>query len=259
MKRIVLFFLTMTILLGCSEDVNTSARYVFTDRTIWDYLSSHEQYSQYCSLLEKTPASELTLTTIRQLLSARGHYTVFAPTNEALQAFLDSLAAQGKISQPSWDGFASEHARDSVQRLVVFNSIIDSGDNLDALMTYDFTTTQDGEIIIPNMSEHKLVVHYASPDNPSDITVNGCPIDENNRDIPLTNGVIHCVHKPVLSSENTLGDWLQRQVREKRPGFYVSSMLVLATGLKDTLNAVRDERYENMKNRGMFDHLGNYP
>ena len=33
MKRIVLFFLTMTILLGCSEDVNTSARYVFTDRT----------------------------------------------------------------------------------------------------------------------------------------------------------------------------------------------------------------------------------
>ena len=247
------------LLMACKENIDTSARYVFTEKTIWDYLSSHEQYSQYCSLLEKTPASNLTQTTIRQLLTARGHYTVFAPTNDALQEYRDSLAAQGKISQPSWDGFDSGHDRDSVQRLVVFNSIIDSGDNLEALMTYDFTTTQDGEINLPNMSDHKLVVHYATLDNPSDITVNGSPIDEDNRDIPLTNGVIHCVHKPVLSSENTLGDWLQKQVREKRFGFYVSSMLVLATGLKDTLNAVKDERYENLKNQGMFDHLGNYP
>lgn len=252
-------FLLVLSLASCTEDVDTSARYVFQERTIWDYLSGHEQYSQYCNLVGKTPASPMTRTTIRQLLSARGHYTVFAPTNDALQHFLDSLAQRGKISEPSWDGFATEQVRDSMQRLIVFNSIIDSGDDLPAIQTWDFTSTQDGEIIIPNMAEHKLVVHYGILGEMADITVNGSPIDEKNRDIPLINGTIHCVHKPVLSSENRLGDWLQNQVEEKRPGFYVSSMLALAVGLRDTLNAVRDERYENMKNQGLFEHLTNHP
>ncbi|MBQ7179886.1 MAG: fasciclin domain-containing protein [Bacteroidaceae bacterium] len=259
------FHLTAPLLLllllfaSCTEQVDYSARYTFTEKTVWDYLIGHEQYSEYCTLLAKTPVSNLTQTTIRQLLSARGHYTVFAPTNEALQAYLDSLAAQGKIGQPSWEGFESEHVRDSVQRLIVFNSIIDSGDDLLPIQTWDFTATQDGEIVLPNMAEHKLVVHYGTWEERADITVNGSPIDERNRDIPLLNGTIHCVQKPVLSSENRLGDWLQEQVRERRLGFYVSSMLVLATGLRDTLNAVRDERYEDMKNQGLFNHLSNYP
>ena len=34
------------LLMGCNEEVDTSARYVFADETIKSYLEKHEQYSE---------------------------------------------------------------------------------------------------------------------------------------------------------------------------------------------------------------------
>ncbi|MGM9689153.1 MAG: fasciclin domain-containing protein, partial [Alloprevotella sp.] len=80
------------IMAGCKEQIDTSARYVFLDETVFSYLSKHDQYSQYVDLLGKVKVSKISTSTLRQLLAARGHYTVFAPTNEAIQLYLDTLA-----------------------------------------------------------------------------------------------------------------------------------------------------------------------
>ena len=79
----VLFF-------SCTEHVDVSNRYVYNEKTIIDYLSSHADYSEYTSLLSMVPVSRATKTTLQQFLSARGHYTVFAPTNQAIQEYLDT-------------------------------------------------------------------------------------------------------------------------------------------------------------------------
>ena len=68
-------------------------------------------------------------TKVFQLLSARGNYTVFAPTNEAIQVYLDTLCAKGTISEPSWDSFTDSNLLDSVRKVIVYNSVIDSGDD----------------------------------------------------------------------------------------------------------------------------------
>lgn len=77
-------------LTGCQENVDTSNRYVFTKQTIVSYLQKHEVYSEYLDLLGKVKVSPKSNSTVRQLLTARGSYTCFAPTNEAIANYLDS-------------------------------------------------------------------------------------------------------------------------------------------------------------------------
>ena len=91
MKKIAFYVLAMFSLFmaSCSEDVDTSRRYVFKEEIISGYLSKHEQYSQYVELLKQVPVSSVSKTTVYQLLSARGNYTVFAPTcHPALLGFV---------------------------------------------------------------------------------------------------------------------------------------------------------------------------
>lgn len=254
MKQKVFFFLLISIfVVGCSEEVDMSNRYVFTDRTITDYLSEHEEYSEYMKLLDKLPVSPASTTTFRQLFTARGHYTVFAPTNEAIQLYLDDLLNKGLIHEASWDGFDDISIQDSIERVIVFNSIIDSGDDNEAFHTYDFPTKQDAEIMKENMYDRKLVVHYNEGNEGSDIQINGSDIDEKNRDIPMMNGLIHAMKKVIAPSNNRLGYWLTDILKFKQEGYYVSAMLIQAAGLIDTLNAFRDEVYEKLYLEGYFD------
>ena len=131
MKCIRTISLTVLFLLAaCKEDVDTSARYVFKYDTAVSYLQKFpETYSMYLDLLYKTPVSDVSRTTVGQLLSARGRYTVFAPTNQAIQDYLDSLAVREKfLTAPSWDAFTDSTKLDSIRRVIVLNSIIDCGD-----------------------------------------------------------------------------------------------------------------------------------
>ena len=205
-------FFTLAIV-GCTENIDESNRYVFKERTIMDYLKQHEEFSEYVKLLYEVPASEISQTTVGQLLTARGHYTVFAPTNEAIQTYLNALYDKKLISEPSWSGFPNDTKLDSIRKLIVYNSVIDSGDNGECYETINFPTTQNAEILQPNMYDWKPTVRYGQ--NSEDIYVNGSPIDRVSRDIPAINGVVHKVGAVVVSNTNTLGIFIDRTVEEK--------------------------------------------
>mgnify|MGYP002527095186 CR=1 FL=1 len=117
---------------GCKENIDTSARYVFSEETILSYLEKHEVYSSYVDILRKVNISKLSDSKVSQLLSARGVYTVFAPTNDAIQNYLEYLVQEGLITAPSWDAFPSERKLDSIRQVIVYNSIIDGGDEVNA-------------------------------------------------------------------------------------------------------------------------------
>ena len=237
---------------ACSEHVDRSARYVFQHSTIMQYLRNHAQYSQYVELLERMPVSRVSETTLAQLLSARGHYTVFAPTDEAIQAYLDTLAAQGLIAEPSWEGFPDEHVRDSIERVIVMNSIVDGADEV-TYFTAEFPVRQDAELPTENMNDRRLVIHQPSG-NKSDepYRVNDQPIDLRNYDITLTNGVVHMMNGVIAPSNNTLGGLLRTMISEERPGFLVMARLIDAVGLCDSLSQYCDYRYEDLKERGII-------
>ena len=61
MKKLVFtVFLSVVLgftLVGCTEDIDMSARYVFKEKCIRDYLLTHPEYSEYCYLLTQVPVS----------------------------------------------------------------------------------------------------------------------------------------------------------------------------------------------------------
>ena len=242
------FSIVALVVTGCTEQVDTSARYVFTEETITSYLEKHDQYSEYLRLLGEVAVSPITETNVRQLLSARGHYTIFAPTNDAIQEYLDSLVKQEIIPVASWDAFPDEHKRDSISEVIVYNSIIDSGDDYSEYMISGFpqstATSTSVEIPLPNMNDRKLTVQYT--DIPDSILINDCVIDEKNRDILCINGVIHAMHSVIAPSNNTLDYLLKKYVEDPNSGFVVSAKLVLACGLGEKLSANRDDKYEEL-------------
>ena len=204
-------------------------------------------------LLGKVPLSAYSKTTLKQLLSARGHYTVFAPTNDAVQAYLDSLCRKGIITEPSWDGFTDQHTLDSIEKVIVFNSVLDSGDQY----AYDVTDfpKHEHEFGLSNMNNRKLRVFYGQHDLDS-ISIDGVAVvSKTNRGIILTNGYVHQVEGVVASSDGRLGDFMRLWSKDPKSGYSVMSRLILACGLEDTLNAYRDETWEHLYLTGQVKDL----
>lgn len=256
MKKFFALAAVLLALVGCTEDIDMSSRYVFEGKTIAQYLEGKDYYSEYVRLIGKRPVSSFSQTTILQLLSARGHYTVFAPTNDAVQLYLDSLFRKGIITEPSWNGFRDENALDSIEKVIVFNSILDSGDQ-DA---YDVSAFPDHEheFGLSNMNNRKLRVFYGA-NNPDSISIEGvAAISEKNRGIQLTNGYVHQVEGVIAPSDERLGDFIRIWANQRESGYSVMSRLLLACGMEDTLNAYRDETWETLYLTGGVKDLPNH-
>ncbi|MCR5130111.1 MAG: fasciclin domain-containing protein [Prevotella sp.] len=73
-----------TVLTSCKEDIDESNLYTFTGETIEDYLMNREdQFSSFNYILTRIGYDKI--------LSAYGQYTCFAPNNEAVAHYVDSL------------------------------------------------------------------------------------------------------------------------------------------------------------------------
>lgn len=235
---------------ACHEKIDTSARYVFKENTVISYLEKHkEDYSTYLDILSRVQVSTVSATTLSQLLSARGHYTVFAPTNEAIEAYLDTLVSDEIIEYASWEAFKDSTVLDSIRQVIAYNSIIDCGDTDHAFETHDFPGTQGAEITIANMYDRKLPVYYV-PGTDTIRIFNQYDIHERNRDIMVLNGVIHQMKDVIAPRSITASVYLQDVIDHQREGYLVMARAIMACGLKDTLNAIRDEVYETKYKNG---------
>ena len=250
-KFIPCIIAALVLLLSCKEEIDSSARYVFTEQTVLSYLEKHDSYSEYVKLLQQVPVSTRSASTVYQLLSARGHYTCFAPTNEAIELYLQELAKAGLITEPSWDGFPTERLRDSIARVIVYNSIIDGGDE-EYYEINKFPQNNNDEFGRANMNDIKLSVFR--PKDPDSIYINRIyPINQYNRDIPAVNGVIHQMEKVIAPRDITLSIIFKEQLEGHASGYLVMARLIQACGLLDTLGKQRDEVYEHLYQTGMIE------
>lgn len=236
---------------ACTEDIDTSARYVFRERTVAGYLESHQQFSEYVRLLKEQPVSDVSKTNVYQLLTAYGSFTCFAPTNEAIQLYLDSLVIKGIIPEAGWDKFPDDRTRDSIRAVLVLNSILD-GTRQDAkFMSAEFPKANE-EFSINTMADRKISVTYYKDDLDS-MSIDGiCPVSKINRDIEAINGYVHEVGYVINPSNETLGSTLHKFAYDYTSNLSVMARLIEVCGLTDTLSQVRDERYETLYKTGAF-------
>ena len=255
-RKIILVCLSVIALYSCTENVDTSARYVFREETVASYLEKHADYSEYVDLLKKVKISRMSNSSVYQLMSARGNYTVFAPTNEAIQNYLEELVEQELISSPSWDAFTDSVKLDSVRKVVVYNSIIDGGDNSDQMYEVaNFPVINNAEFPIGNLNDQKLTIYWLD-NEPDSLFINGdCPIDVNNRDIPAINGYVHQLHKVIAPRNVTAAVYLQEILDTQKEGLLVMARCLQAAGQLDTLDVFRDEVYEELYQTGQVPDL----
>ncbi len=247
--------LISVLLLSCKEDVDMSARYVSKEHTIISYMQAHpDSYSEYVDLLYKVPVSPVSETSLGQLLSARGNYTVFAPTNEAIDKYLEELFETGLIAAPSWDAFPDSARLDSIRQVIVFNSIIDGGDQNDPIMVVDFPASSGDEFVLGTINDKKLSVKYGRGIDSIYININ-CPVNGKNRDIWTLNGIIHQMERVIAPQDITAADYLHDIIALKKEGFLVIARAIEACGLMDTLGAIRDETYEQLYKQRKIEDL----
>ena len=254
----LLCFMLLAMLFSCKENIDTSNRYVFRERTIASYLTSHEQFSDYVKLLKAQKISDLSETSVYQLMTAYGAYTCFAPTNEALQLYLDSLVIKEVIPIASWDSFPSTHVLDSVRRVVVMNSILD-GTKIDKVFPMAEFPQNNEEFSVNTMEDRKISATYSKNNSDSCFIDGICPVSLTNRDIEAINGYIHELGYVIAPSNETLGSTLHRYAYDYNSEYSVMAKLVEACRLIDTLSVVKDEVYEMLVQTDVITDCKNPP
>lgn len=216
-----------TSLSSCSDDVDGSNLYIFKGQTCTGYISQQDSLSYYHTLLKKARNGKRG-STMDHLLETRGHYTVFAPTNDAVQAFLDSVY--------STKGYAVDDVSDSLAQKIVANSIIDCG-MADALETTDMT---EGALPYQSMDARFVLVSFrANHKGGAATTVINAFSNIIVPDIEVSNGRIHVVDRVVLPYSNTLSDLIKAQ-----DNLRIFGHLLEQTAWEDSLHDYYDEEYE---------------
>ena len=258
--RKLFFSLTALLLMvcACSEQIDTSSRYVFQYHTIASYLEAHPVYSEYVDLLKKVKINPYKETsTVYQLMTARGNYTVFAITNDAINEYLQDLVEEGLITEPSWESFTDSIKLDSIRAVIVRNSIIDGFDREDQRYSID-QTDKNTELALPTLSDHRLTINDSKNSTDSFFVNKICPIDPVNHDIPVINGFIHQLHKVIAPRDESCARYLQNILDNKTDGYLMMARVIQACELLDMLSMVRDDEYEQKYLRGEIPDMKDY-
>lgn len=199
---------------SCSDDPGVENYYTQSREYAADYLKNREQYSEYLKILERA-RGEYNLRLV-DMLGTYGSYTVFAPTNAAVEKYLAErgLSSVDELSVADCDTIA-------------LNSIIEA-----AYFTTDFN---DGQYPKSNMLEHIVSVKsYQEWDEQKQDSVLAMYINQSSpvihADDSVSNGVVHTVSTIVGSSNDLIGTVI---LNDETCQIY--ALAFQATGIMDTL------------------------
>ncbi|MCF8380974.1 MAG: fasciclin domain-containing protein [Bacteroidales bacterium] len=171
-------------------------------QVIAEFISSNPEFSEFGEILKSTG--------LNSLLSVRGPFTLFLPSNEVMEAYYEEKGVS------SFSGFSDPDFLESLALNHLVPSKMESGDfglgairDLNALGDYLVTEFEGSDIILNKYS--KII----------------------DRDIPAANGVIHLIDKvldPVTKSIY--------QILSENPSFTLFAQGLDITGLRDTLEVI---------------------
>lgn len=232
-----MFGAAMLTLNSCQENIDDSDLYTFTGETMVDHFANDpDNFSDYLVILGKVHPSKRSESTMKELLSARGNYTCFAPTNAAIEHYLDSLLTINQVTSTDVNQIP-----DSVAESIVFNSIIENG-NDEAYATTDFV---EGALSRTNMNDRYINISYGNDADGSSVIFVNVDSRITIKDIEVTNGYIHAIDKVLSPSTATVGDLV---INTPNTSFF--GKLLELTGWNEQLMGYRDEAYEDFDKAG---------
>lgn len=220
-------FTCLSTMVSCSDDVDDSNLYVFDGSTVTDLVKEAPDLGYYYSLLKKARSGKKG-STMDHLLETRGNYTVFAPTNDAVQHFVDSIYET--------TGYNVDEVPDSLAQQIVFNSIIDT----DMQEGYSTVGFREGAFDYKTMADRFATVSFAAGDTTGRARIFINAFSEIIRpDNEAGNGWLHVVNRVVMPYASSLPDLIAGQ-----DNLQIFGHLLFVTSWRDSLNEYRDEEYE---------------
>ena len=230
MKALPLSVALLGMLGSCSDSVDQGDIYTFTGQSVMDFIKADTaQYSMFYKVLTKAKASSNSDSYLDALLSARGHYTVFLPTNKAMATYLDSIYGH----KPYNIDTMSEATADVIAQ----NSIIDNGDE-NAYMTSDMTV---GALVEGTLNDRHILVSFDTLEGGRFTVVLNGTSHIINSDNEVTNGYVHVIDQVISPSVSNLPSLMATA-----DNLHIFSRLLSETGWADSMQLYRDEVYENL-------------
>ena len=202
---------------SCSDEPDTSNYYTFKGQMMSEYLTSHENYSQFTALVQRTG--------MMKLLSTYGEYTCFVPTNQAMANYLTKkgLTSIDQLSNEDCDTLVRTH------------------------LVKDMYTTadmNDGVLSTSNMNRRYIEVSHGFDDHGNTVVfLNGTShIIFELQDDSVENGFVQPVTEVLESSNRMILDMM-----EQNPNISIYSQALRAAGFASVLYQYRDEEWENIK------------
>lgn len=215
-KNIAIVLLQFVLASGvfCScNDVDTSNYYTFTGEMMSEYLESREQFSDFTAILKRAELFEP--------LSVYGHYTCFAPHNDAFDVYLAErgLTSIDELTDADCDTIARTHLVKNI---------------------YEVADMADGTLTTANMNRCYIeITHGVDSNNNAVVYLNrSAHILFATQDDEVENGVVQPVSGVLKSSSRMLPDILA-----ENPTISIFYEALRRTKLEDSLLAYIDPTY----------------
>ncbi|MCR5159710.1 MAG: fasciclin domain-containing protein [Prevotella sp.] len=203
-------------LVSCSDDDSDAPLNFYSSvrLTAAGFIEADDaQFSEFKTILERS--------NYLSMLKTYGHYTVFAPTNEAIKQFLqeNGLSSLDALTAEQCDTIARTHI---VQDKAYF------------------TTDMGGELAPVNMNDDYILMDSKSDaDNDNALLIY---VNTNSRiiqkDDSVTNGVVHVIDHVIKASNEFLSTFM-----EDNPNLTIFSEALRITGMADSLAKYDDLSY----------------
>ena len=222
--------LNTLLLTSCSDEPDSEYFYTFTGEMMSDWLTSPDrpQYSEFAEIVERAG--------LMDLLATYGHYTCFAPSNEAVDKFLQGrgLSSVSQLSDADCDTIARTH-----------------------LVSYMYTTYDMIGHKLPTVNMlNRYLATEPGFDNDSNavIVLEGlAKIKFDLKDDSVENGIMQPIDMVIEKSNSYITDLMREN--PKISTFYSA---LVATGVINDVMLVEDENYNPKDYEPYYAASGDY-
>lgn len=220
-------------LTSCKENVDDSAFYISDKKQVMELLEADT--TQYSGIIKIFSEVKLGLSEnaspLSSVLASRGNYTLFVPTNEALNTFIHDQLEVNSIDELT----------DEQKKIIAYNCIIDNGDQ-SAYELSDFPA--NGTTFNTSTLDDRRLSSTQKSDGDYYINGESKVITSN---IEASNGMLHVVDHVIYPTTESVAE-----IIDAAPNMRIMAQLLKATGWADKLKArtdLEDDYIRNNANR----------
>lgn len=217
-KAAAVLFAALILFGSCSQDIDDSNLYTATGQTIEGFIQSDSDLTSFNYVLQRVG--------LDRMMDSYGQYTCYAPSNEGMQAYVDSLwndpeaaVEHNGMTEPSVEGLTDSLCADIAKYHLAngLYSIIEmggSGSTISTMLGRPISTSVDS---LGNTVLNSTAV-ITSEDN------------------EVTNGLVHKVSRVIPKTSRVLGD-----VFDRLTDYTIFNEALHKTGLVDSIAKTRKE------------------